>query len=235
MSNIVQSFGFDSSNVRTAQNDDGTTWFCLGDLLNAMQTKTDASSAKASIEEHLGKGTFINLTLQTAGGEQDMLFVSESGMAFVLSRSRTDAGKRLNRFIFNEVLPSIRKTGSYSLPEIAPEPRKLPPIRDTIEYLEASEKIAKLEDPILRSYLMQSLYEDIGATKSLPASIERHAPIAVLARELGYKLKPGQDSALGKWAKKHLAPTGHIPHGRYDVNTYKVDERTAEVISAFFQ
>jgi len=116
----------------------------------------------------------------------------------------------------------------------APLPRQLPPVRDTIEYIQASKDIAEIADPILKSYLLQSLYEDIGATKSLPPSEEPLVVAAVKARSLGYNLKPGEDSKLGKWVAKHCNPLGKTQHGRYPVNVYRDDNRLVETITAFF-
>ena len=128
-------------------------------------------------------------------------------------------------------------TGSVSITTATPQPlpRQLPPIRDTIEYLQASKEINLLTDPILKSYLLQSLYEDIGATKSLPASPEpQHVIVAVKARSMGFKLKVGQDSQLGKWIKKHLEPSGSTQHGKYVVNTYLDTVDLQEAIKSFF-
>jgi hypothetical protein len=114
-----------------------------------------------------------------------------------------------------------------------PQP-SLKPVRDTIDWLNASDRIANLTDPILKSYLTQSLYEDLGAIKALPSADIRLAPIAVLAREKGYRLKPGQESQLGRFAKKHLEPKGTAPHGRYAVNIYEDSEQTNSILEAFF-
>jgi anti-repressor protein len=37
---------------------------------------------------------------------------------YVISRTRTETSKRLNRWLFGEVIPQIRKTGMYATPEI---------------------------------------------------------------------------------------------------------------------
>jgi hypothetical protein len=139
----------------------------------------------------------------------------------------------MKKWVFSVVLPSIRKTGSYS---IAPQPlpRQLPPVRDTIEYIQASKDIANIADPILKFYLLQSLYEDIGASKALPPSDDVLVVAAVKARSLGFMLKPGEDSKLGKWVAKHCNPLGKTQHGRYEVNVYRDDDRLVETIGAFF-
>lgn len=114
MSNIIL-FQFESNEIRTGELD-GSPVFCLSDLLNSMGSKTDTDKAKASIGEVFGDGSFIELPIiDSIGREQLVPFVRESGATFLISRSRTEKGKRMNRWIHNEVLPSIRKTGSYSV------------------------------------------------------------------------------------------------------------------------
>jgi prophage antirepressor-like protein len=108
-------FHFEQSEVRTGELD-GKPVFCLSDLLLSMDSKTDTNKAKASVEEIFGDGQFIELPIvDNLGREQNALFVFEAAATFLVARSRTPKGKRLNRWIHEEVLPSIRKTGSYSI------------------------------------------------------------------------------------------------------------------------
>jgi prophage antirepressor-like protein len=114
MTNIIL-LHFEQSEVRTGDVD-GNPVFCLADLLDSMQSTTTATAAKAVIEEHLGDGVVINIPIVDGlGRNQDALFTYAPGATFLLSRSRTKAGKRLNKWIHSEVLPSIAKTGSYSV------------------------------------------------------------------------------------------------------------------------
>ena len=232
---IVRAFGFDNSNVRTAQNDDGTIWFCLGDLLNAMGTRTDINQVKMSIQEGLGEDTLIKLPLQTAGGEQDMLFVSEAGMTFLLSRSRTESGKKLNRFLHAEVLPSIRKTGSYSIASepISPLQRQLAPQRDLCDYHDMAVSLGIDKDPILVSLFSQRLAEQLGG-KVIAAT--QQVILTVRAHELGYSAKDiGTGSALGTFVKKQgCTPNGKTQHGRYSVNVFDLTAELDTAIHAYF-
>lgn len=68
------------------------------------------------------KGTAI---VSTPGGEQEMLIVTEPGLYRLLSKSRKLIAKRFQRWLFHEVLPSIRKTGSYSLQDAPSERMRL--------------------------------------------------------------------------------------------------------------
>ena len=63
--------------------------------------------------------------VHTPGGEQEMLTVTEPGLYRLLSKSRKPIAKRFQRWVFHEVLPSIRQTGSYALPHSELELKKL--------------------------------------------------------------------------------------------------------------
>ena len=68
------------------------------------------------VREELNNGFVSNLPiLDNLGREQNALCISEPALTLFVSRSRTEMGKAMNRWIHIEVLPSIRKTGSYSL------------------------------------------------------------------------------------------------------------------------
>lgn len=233
---IVQSFGFESNNVRTAHQDDGSIWFCLGDILNAIGTKTDTNDAKIALEDGLGDGTVINLpTTDALQRERETLFASEAGVMFLLSRSRTDAGKRLNRFIFNEVLPSIRKTGSYSIAQepISEPQRQLAPQRDLIEWIEALKSIGLDKDPILLALIAQRAAESLGGNT---LSSTQQVILTVQAHNLGYSAKQiGSGFDLGKFLKKQgLTPNGKTKHGKYDVNVYDLTPDLDRAIHAYF-
>jgi len=68
------------------------------------------------------KGVVI---VHTPGGEQEVLTVNEPGLYQLLSKSRKAIAKRFRRWVFHDVIPSIRKTGSYSLPSAEVELKKL--------------------------------------------------------------------------------------------------------------
>ena len=67
------------------------------------------------VKNRLDKGVVSNYPLKTAGGIQQATFVNEDGLYDVILDSRKPEAKRFRKWITSEVLPSIRKTGSYSL------------------------------------------------------------------------------------------------------------------------
>ena len=55
-------------------------------------------------------------SIDTPGGRQEMSTVTEPGLYSLVLRSRKSEARRFTRWITHEVIPSIRKTGSYGIP-----------------------------------------------------------------------------------------------------------------------
>lgn len=164
MTNIIQ-FTFETNTVRTIADDEGEPWFVLRDLMDAMGSKTKRQDAVASIEQGLGEGWVKNLPLQTSGGEQTATIVSEAAATFLLSRSNTERGRKLNRLLHAEVLPSLRKTGKYALPT---EPSISPAQQNMLQKAIA----ARFPEGKHRPYAWSRFnnHFQLGSYKQLPAS-----------------------------------------------------------------
>lgn len=89
----------------------GEPWFVARDVLTALGYAEAYNPARAvqSIPEEW-KGVH---PMHTPGGEQEMLCVSEQGLYFFLGRSDKPAALPFQKWLAGDVLPSIRKTGSY--------------------------------------------------------------------------------------------------------------------------
>ena len=59
--------------------------------------------------------------IPTLGGEQEMLVVSEAGLYFFLARSDKPKALPFQKWLAGDVVPSIRRTGSYSSPQTEDE------------------------------------------------------------------------------------------------------------------
>ncbi|WP_220271623.1 BRO-N domain-containing protein [Moraxella lacunata] len=68
----------------------------------------------------------FNIRLNLLGRTQKVNFVNESGMYALIFGSTKDEAKRFKRWVTSEVLPTLRKTGSYSLPT----PQTLSTVKD---------------------------------------------------------------------------------------------------------
>ncbi len=66
-------------------------------------------------------------------------FVNEPGLYRLIFSSRKKSAKDFQRWVYHEVLPSIRKTGSYSVKEKKPRDFQLPPEIKKFKILETIE------------------------------------------------------------------------------------------------
>lgn len=95
--------------VRTAVVND-EPMFCLIDICKALEIKNATDVAKRLDEDELTR-----LNLGSRAGETN--FITESGLYAVILRSDKPNAKKFRKWVTAEVLPSIRKTGSYGMPK----------------------------------------------------------------------------------------------------------------------
>jgi prophage antirepressor-like protein len=57
----------------------------------------------------------------TPGGPQEVGIINESGLYHLILKSRVPAAKRFRKWVTGDLLPTLRKTGSYTLPSAQPE------------------------------------------------------------------------------------------------------------------
>lgn len=133
----VQPFHFPDTgqSVRTLTVD-GEPWFVGRDVCMVLGIANPAATLAKVLDED-EKGVAI---VYTPGGDQQVSIVNESGLYSLILRSRKPEAKRFKRWVTHDVLPAIRKTGSYSL-EPASLPRTLPDaLRAFAAEIEAHEK-----------------------------------------------------------------------------------------------
>lgn len=93
MADNIVPFQFESNDVRVVIIDNDP-WFVLADVLAAMETKTRTNDAKTLLIEDLGDGVVsIVPIVDSLNREQDVLIVNEMALTYLVSRSRTKAGK----------------------------------------------------------------------------------------------------------------------------------------------
>ena len=114
--------------VRIAMDENGEPMFCLADLCLVL----DLTPSK--VAQRLGEDVLSKYPLLTAGGIQQANFVNEDGLYDVILDSRKPEAKKFRKWITSEVLPSIRKTGSYSVqPKLPSYAEALRQLADKVE------------------------------------------------------------------------------------------------------
>jgi len=102
----------DFGEIRASITDDGNPIFCARDVAVALGYK----NPNDAITKHC-KGIAIRYPLMTDGGEQLARFITEGDMYRLIASSKLDSAQRFETWVFDEVLPSIRRHGMYATPQ----------------------------------------------------------------------------------------------------------------------
>lgn len=113
--NEMQVFNYKSSQVRTVEINN-EPWFVLKDVCAVLDL---GSAHKVSERLDEDERNHIPLT-DSLGRKQETTIINESGLYNVILRSDKPEAKPFRKWVTSEVLPSIRKTGSYALPNDYP-------------------------------------------------------------------------------------------------------------------
>lgn len=141
--------------IRTITKDD-EPMFCLADVCKALEI-SNVGNVKQRLSE---KGIHTADTL-TKGGMQKMIFISEANLYKTIFQSRKESAERFTDWVTSEVLPSIRKTGSYQ--------KKLSPqemMRIQLGMLDdVSDRASKLENTMNIDYGQQKVLNDLVSAR----------------------------------------------------------------------
>lgn len=105
-------FTFDKMDVRVIRKD-GEPWFVASDVLNTLTLDRKALERLDADEKGVS-------SIHTLGGAQEQTIINESGLYSLTLTSRKPAAKRFKKWVTSEVLPSIRKTGTYTVGQPQP-------------------------------------------------------------------------------------------------------------------
>lgn len=108
--NEVQVWNYEGAEVRTVQID-GEPWFVLADICRELEISHVKDTATRIDEDDLGQTEVID----RMGRSQKAWIINESGLYTVILRSDKPQAKPFRKWVTSVVLPSIRKTGSYSV------------------------------------------------------------------------------------------------------------------------
>ena len=112
MKKIPWIFSFKNNQVRTVQIDNDA-WFVGKDVATILGYSQTAKAVRDHVDDD-DKGVSV---LDTPGGQQRMTLINESGVYSLVFGSNLPNAKEFKRWVTKEVLPEIRKTGSFNSPQ----------------------------------------------------------------------------------------------------------------------
>jgi prophage antirepressor-like protein len=118
----------------------GEPWFVAADVAAILALGNIHSSLALLDDDERGLQT-----LETPGGPQQVAIVSEAGLYSLVLRSRKPEAKALKRWVVHEVLPAIRRTGSYATEKLTPRQLAQLVITEADRADVAERRVAELE------------------------------------------------------------------------------------------
>ncbi|MGE4534680.1 BRO-N domain-containing protein [Halomonas sp.] len=110
-------FQFDQQQVRIIQDDAGESLFVARDVATAL----GYADPGRAVRQHC-KGA-VDLPAPSAGGIQTFRAIREPDVYRLIVKSQLPSAERFEAWVFEEVLPTIRQTGGYQLPQVdQPDP-----------------------------------------------------------------------------------------------------------------
>lgn len=198
--------------VRTVVIDD-EPWFVGKDVAVALGYESPRAAVSKKVDEE-DRGVS---KMATPSGEQEMTIINESGLYSLVLSSKLPTAKKFKRWVTSEVLPTIRKTGSYGIPKVTPNPHYRTrmigtAIRDVGKTSEALEKVFGVAHGMALAVSMNLVGEAYGVDMApckalLPAAEEvSYLNASDIAERIGLKCKTGAPNAAA--ANKLLAKHG---------------------------
>lgn len=173
----------DFGQVRTVQ-DNGKVLFCGSDIAKAL----GYNEPHKAVARHSRDGGMKRPVIDSLGRTQEAVFIVEGDVYRLIAHSKLPSAEKFERWVFDEVLPTIRKTGGY----------------------------VSNEDMFLQTYLPNAdeatkvmFKAQLGVIKNLNDKLERQEPLVAFANKVS-------DASglidMGRMAK--LLHDEHIPIGR---------------------
>ena len=184
---------------------DGELMFVAKDVCDCLEITKHRDAISRLDSDERG-----SVKLDTPGGKQDIAAINEYGLYSLVLSSRKPEAKEFKRWITHDVIPAIRKTGSYSMviPQTLPE--ALRAYADEVESHNATKAIvAQQEQQIAEFKPVKDYVDKILSSKSCLAITQIAADYGLSAQELNKILhEAGLQRKVGdQWIlyKQHMA------------------------------
>lgn len=184
---------------------DGEPWFCLADICRALELG-NVSQVKTRLNQD---GVITNEVIDSIGRKQVANFVNEPNMYRLIFQSRKESAERFTDWVTTEILPAIRKTGSYQMQNLSAEMKAI---------LMHDEKLMKIDQRV--TGLENTMTIDYGQQKVLGDCVNRVVIDALggkdseAYKEIGKKVFSECNRDLKNYF--HVNARNNVPKKRFD-------------------
>lgn len=194
--------------VRTVRIDD-EPWFVGKDVAEIL----GYSNTRDAIARHIDEEDRADVVIPDGSQTRNMTIINESGVYSLILSSKLESARKFKRWITSEVIPQIRKTGSYHAPKTYAE--ALRRLADEAEKMEALQK---------QNQLMQPKAEFFDAVTDSKTAI----PLGDVAKILDMGI--GRNKLFEFLRQKNILTYDNRPYQKYiDAGYFRVIEQKYEV------
>jgi prophage antirepressor-like protein len=164
-------YQYKGKEVRLTQDNSGEIWFVAKDICEDIGIKNSRSALAAIPDDEKDVQIF-----DTPGGRQDLNVISESGRYRLTMRSTRPEAKPFQDWVVKDVLPSIRKTGAYSIPGTNDVADLIGTVKDLVELVRGlitERKPERIAPPSIPGITLRTrINEIVRAYVSRPRNVE---------------------------------------------------------------
>ena len=157
----LRTWNFEDHEVRTVEID-GEPWFVGKDVATVLGYQ----NGSRDINRHVEEEDRCKIMIFDGRQDKETIVINESGLYSLILSSKLPNAKAFKRWVTSEVLPTIRKTGSYTYQRTNPNEEKVLQIQEMDARIRMSEQFLKLAE--IETTLSKN-YRDILISKSVEA------------------------------------------------------------------
>ena len=195
--------------IRTVDQN-GEPWFVGKDVAQALGYGEGKSIANA-VANHVDDVDKGVTEMMTPGGIQKMVVINESGLYSLIFGSKLEGAVRFKRWVTSEVLPTLRKTGSYTMPKLSKELQALFLLDDRTQRQE--QRLSALENTMTVDYDQQRVLRKCISKSVIGSLGGENAPVYTDPHVRG-KVYSECNRDVQDWFR--VNSVGNIPRKRFD-------------------
>lgn len=213
--NELMHFAFHHQNVRVVSLG-GEPWFVASDICDVLEITNPSQSLK-----RLDEDEYTLISIEGASNGLPVNAVNESGLYALVLGSRKPEAKAFKRWITHEVIPAIRKTGSYAL-------KPQPAYRLPQNYLEALEALVDAEKVKIAQAEQLALQEPKVALYDVAMQAVNSQPVGTVAKVLGigpnklFQFLRDQKVLMDQGSRHNLPYAEYLDRGYFEVREYSI-------------
>lgn len=192
--------------IRTVDQN-GEPWFVGKDVAAALGYSDTFGALKKHVDEQ-DKQNCQNDSFETPRG---MTIINESGVYSLIFGSKLEGAVRFKRWVTSEVLPALRKTGSYMMPKLSKEMQALFMLDNRTQRQE--ERLTALENTMTVDYNQQRVLRK-AISRAVIAALGGEDTPAYIDNHVRSKVYSECNHDVQDWFR--VNSVGNIPRKRFD-------------------